>query len=129
MKKRNRTKFINELVPVVIFSTLILGAIVFLIVTNVKINKRRSKMISEINILEEKVKILEEKNKELKEVEVETKSDDYLEKVAREQLDLKKPGEEVVVIQKELTFTEGFGEAGEEKETWWDKIKSIWTRD
>lgn len=94
---------------------------------NWKINKRRSDLLEKISSLEQELQELENKNQELKQKQAEAGTGDYIEKVARDQLELKKPGEEVVVIQKEPASAESSGEA-EENKTWWDKIKSIFIR-
>jgi len=73
---------------------------------------------------------LEQKNKEFEEKISEAGSKEYLEKTARDQLNMKAPGEEVVVITEE----EGNKEEKEveEEKNWlekkWEGIKSIWKR-
>lgn len=121
-KKINPVKSVIFSVFLVLLALLIIGFFVF---TNWKINKRRVELGDRISVLKLEVEILEQRNQELKEKKSETESEDYIEKVAREQLDLKKPGEEVVVVQKE----EEEEKENEEKESWWEKFKSIWTRD
>jgi len=101
-----------------------LALIVFLSITNWKINQRRSELRTMLDQLKAQVQALEEKNKQLKENISYVQSQDYLEQVAREQLDMKKPGEEVVVIQKE----EQESKETKEKKTWWDIIKSWWPK-
>lgn len=106
-------------------SILVVG---FLIVTNLKIKERREELSVRISILKQEVALLEQKNQEVKERISQSESEEYLEEVARDQLSLKAPGEEVVVVKKEPAFSEGFGEAKEEKKSWWDKFKSIWIK-
>ena len=117
-----------------IFFSIFLGValilvISFLFYTNWNINQRRTQFTARIATLKEEIQILEQKNQELKEKMSEAGSKEYLEKVARDQLGLKAPGEEVVVVKKEPASAEGSGEAKEEKKSWWEKIKSIWMRD
>lgn len=123
-KKNKKIKSFKDKIFSVFLIGLVLFIIGFIVVTNWKINKRRGELIDRVSLLKEEVQKLEEKNKELKEKKLDSESEDYLEKVARDQLDLKKPGEEVVVIQKE----EEEKEEEEERKSWWDKFKSIWTK-
>ena len=127
-KKNKKIKSIKGKVFSVFLIALVLFIIGFIVITNWKINKRRNELTDKISLLKQEVQKLEEKNKELKEKKLDSESEDYLEKVARDQLDLKKPGEEVIVVQKEPAFTKSSSELKKEK-SWWDRFKSIWTRD
>lgn len=121
-KKRNTQRNIFFLILLGILVLLVIGFFVF---TNWKINKRRAEFIDRISDLKQEIQVLEEKNKELKEKKAEAETEDYLEKMARDELGLKAPGEEVVVVQKEEEEQE---EVEEKKKTWWEKFKSIWKR-
>jgi len=103
----------------------VLVVIIFIFAANWKINQKRKELTARAEELRVQVAALEQRNKELKENISYVGSEDYLEQVAREQLDMKKPGEEVVVIQKE----EEQEQHPEEKMSWWEKIKSLWSRD
>ena len=93
----------------------ILLVIVFLFFTNWKINQRRAVLTARIAALKEEIAILVQKNEELEKKKSQIEGEEYLEKVARDQLNLKKPGEEVVVVAKEKEKEE---EITEEKKTW-----------
>ena len=108
------------------FGVLFLLVIGFLIVTNSKINQRRTQLTTRITNLKEEIEILEQKNQELKENIFQAGGKEYLEEVARDRLGLKAPKEEVVVITGEKEEEE---EVKEEEKTWWEKFKSIWKRD
>lgn len=108
------------------FGVLFLLVIGFLIVTNSKINQRRTQLTARITNLKEEIEILEQKNQELKENIFQAGGKEYLEEVARDRLGLKAPKEEVVVITGEKEEEE---EVKEEEKTWWEKFKSIWKRD
>ena len=110
----------------ILFKVLFLLVIGFLIVTNLKINQRRAQLTARTASLKEEIEILEQKNQELKENISQAGGEEYLEKVAREQLGLKAPGEEVVVITGERE--EEREEVKEEEGTWWEKFKSIWKK-
>ncbi|MBU2545192.1 septum formation initiator family protein [Patescibacteria group bacterium] len=126
--KNKKYKSIKERIISVILILIVVFFIGFFVVINWKINKRRSVLSEQVLTLEQEVREMEEKNRDLKNKKEETESDEYIEKVAREQLDLKKPGEEVYVVQEEGSAS-AEASADEEKQTWWDKIKSIWMRD
>lgn len=113
-----------------LFLFLLLTILVYLAVTNIKIMARREKLSLIIADLEKEIKMLEKNNEELKAKMSQLGSREYLEKVAREQFNLKAPGEKVVVIYKDNKETEkkeldNFSENKEQKEKWFD-IKKIW---
>ncbi|MBU3934724.1 septum formation initiator family protein [Patescibacteria group bacterium] len=72
---------------------LILG---FLAFWNIKIKQTKDKVNVQLAAIEKEIENLEEKNEELKEGIVYAEDEDYIEKVAREQLNLQKSGESVV---------------------------------
>ena len=123
-KKNKKIKSIKSKAFSVFLIILVLFIIGFIVATNWKINKRRGELTNRISVLKQEVEKLEQKNRDLKEKKSETESQDYLEKVARDQLDLKKLGEEVVVVQKK----EEQKEEQEEEKSWWDKFKNIWKK-
>lgn len=118
----------------IILALLFLGVIVFLVVTNLQIEKRRDKLQAWTESLKKEIQILEEKNEKLKTQISEAGTQDFLERVAREELNLKSPGEEVVVISKEEEKKSNNEEqnsppAQEKKKpwdprAWWEWIKS-----
>lgn len=124
-KNRKRRPSHNILFSIFLAAGFVL-IIGFLVFTNWKISKRRAELLVRIDSLRKEIEILEQKNKELKEDISQAGSQEYLEKVAREQLGLKAPGEEVVVISRE-----GQGEEVREEEkgfwnpaAWWQWLKS-----
>lgn len=94
-KKRNfhQTVFFSTLIGL-----LVLLAIGFLVFSNLRISQKRAELISQIEILTEKIQALKERNQELEAEISQTSEKSYLEKVARDQLGLRQPGEEVVAI-------------------------------
>ena len=125
-KKGSRQEVIFSIFLVAL---IILGA-AFLIFSNLRINKRRQELISQINKLETEIKEKEKQNAELKAGVSQITDQSYLEQEAREKLGLKKPGEEVVSIQKVETETNTNPEVKKETsnpwnpKTWWDWIKN-----
>ena len=123
-KNRNRDKRrkgINQtsLFFSVLISFLILLIIGFLIFTNVNIALRRAELTERAEELRKEIQILEQKNKELRAKIIRAQEPDFLEEKAREELGLKKPGEEVVVI---LPIEEDVEEPVEEEKSFWQKI-------
>jgi len=121
-----KIKELKKHLPSIILLLVIIFFVGFFISTNYKINKRRNDLQDRFSFLKQEVQALEEKNRELREAKLETESDDYIEKVAREKLELKKPGEEVVVIQAEPT--DNLPENQGNDKTWWDKFMNIFKR-
>ena len=124
-KKRKKKSSVKSILGYFIFVVATLFIITFLFMTNWRIYQKRAGLSERVEELRAQVDILGEKNKDLKEESSNIGTPEHLEQVAREQLDMKKPGEEVVVIQKE----EGNQSNQEEEKTWWERIKSLWTRD
>lgn len=126
-KKKKRGKYKDMVFPVfmiIVFVTLI----VVLVTANVKITKKRARLTSQINILKQEIQTLEQRNKDLGAGLSQSGSEEHLEKVAREQLDLKKPGEEVVVIAKEQDQEKEQEEPEEKKNSWNPKYWWEWIR-
>lgn len=82
----------------VFFGFLIITVIGFLTVANFRISQKRSVMSSQIEKLKAEIKEAEEKKLQFEVNLNESLSEDFLEKSAREKLNLKKPGEEVVAV-------------------------------
>ena len=100
-KRKRHNRFSRSTLFTIVVSIVCLGAIIILISANVRISKKRSEYTSKIETLRREIADVEQRTAELKQGVLESGSTDHLEKIAREQLDLKKPGEEVVVITKE----------------------------
>ena len=126
-KKKKRSSW-KSIFFSMFFALLFIFVIGFLFITNWKIKQRRVELTNRIETLKQEVAILEEKNEEIKERISESGKEEYLEEVARDQLSLKAPGEEVLVVEKESSSAEA-SEDKEEEKSWWEKFKSIWMRD
>ena len=123
-KNRNRDKRrkgINQtsLFFSILISFLILLIIGFLIFTNVNIALRRAELTERVEELRKEIQILEQKNQELQTKIVRAGKPDFLEERAREELGLKKPGEEVVLI---LPIEKDVEKSIEEEKTFWQKF-------
>ncbi|MDO8558721.1 MAG: septum formation initiator family protein [bacterium] len=100
------------------FGILILTVVGFLAFSNFRISQRRAILNSQIEQLKAEIKAAEEKNRQLQVQAYESSQEEFLEKEAREKLNLKKPGEEVVaVLPSEEDKTEE-----PQKQSFWDKI-------
>lgn len=98
----------------------IFGVIGFLIFYNWETNQKRAELTERIESLKAEIEFLEEKKQELETLTTESERESYLEEVAREQLNLKKPGEEVVAV---LSPEEEEGkEGGQEEKSFWQRI-------
>jgi cell division protein FtsB len=106
----------------IIFSILIGGLffclIFFLVISNLKINKKRTELFSQIESLKKEIQLLEERNEKLKAGISQSQTEDYWEEKIREQ-GYKKPGEEqVVVLPPEKTESQKI----EEGKNFWQKF-------
>ena len=122
-KRRKKEKTLKSILVSLLFFSLILGLAVFLGLSNMSANKRRADLNNRVSSLKKEIEEFKNKKAELEVSASETGEADYLEKVAREQLNLKKPGEEVVAVlspeqeqkkEEEVKKEEGF----------WQKILS-----
>ena len=75
---------------------LVIAVLVVLVVANVKIYQKRKAFLSQVSSLQRQIKNLQDSNANLKERISNVDNDTYVEKVAREELDLQKEGETVV---------------------------------
>jgi len=92
----------------------------FLVYKDVSIYRKKIRLNEEIAELKEKIEQAKLKNENLKENIAQADSKDYLEKVAREQLDMQKPGETVVAF---ITSQESQKEENaKEKKSWIDWV-------
>jgi len=80
---------------------LILGITGFLIFSAVSINQKRAKITQDIMSLQEQIRDLEQKKENLQANISYQESEEYIEEVAREGLNLKSPGEQGVAFIEE----------------------------
>lgn len=114
-----------------IFSFLLAAFLVFiasfLLISNLRISNEREKIGSNLEYLEKQVDFLRKQNKETEKGLSHAESREVLERVARERLNLKAPGEEVVAIKRPES-SEDESKKEEERsawnpKTWWEWIK------
>ena len=116
-KRRKKKKSLQGIFFSILVIFFVLSITALLVVSNFKIRERRKELISQIETLEKEIQNLEKTNQEMKAGILESQTQDYLEKEAREKLGLKKPGEEVVAIKK-IQSEEEKKEQKEEKSLW-----------
>ena len=81
-------------------AVVLFSAVILLGVADIKVYQKRQKLISQIENLKNKIQDLQNKNDDLKKGIARADDDTYIEKVAREELNLQKPGEKVVSFVK-----------------------------
>jgi cell division protein FtsL len=106
----------------IILGILFFAIVGFLVVSNFRINKKRTELQGQIMGLEDQIKALQEKKAKLQAGISASESESFLEKEAREKLGLKKPGEEVVVV---MPPKETAGGKTQENKGLWQKILEI----
>jgi len=119
-KKRFKNPFVLH--PFIVGLSL-LFIITFLGVSNWKIVQKRGEFNNKIEILRTELQKLEERNKILKEEIRRAQTEETIEEIARNQLNLKKPGERIVGIIKEAKKEEK--KEKQAKKGFWDKFLEI----
>ena len=107
-----------------IFFSVLIGSLIFiivgfLVVSNIKMNRKRALLNIQINQLKEEVRLLEEKKHNFQAQLNPSKQEEYLEKEAREKLNLKKPGEEVVTV---LPAEKNTPHEAKKIKQWWNPL-------
>lgn len=95
---------------------LILILLGFLIISNIKLSKKRAKLENQITKYNKQIQQLKQNQQKL---ETEIKDKQFLEQVARNQLNLQKPGEKVVVVKKEERIQ---SPEPEPQLSWWQRL-------
>jgi len=96
-----RTKKIKKILSSKIFLFIAIFVLIFLLIGLIRETYRKHQLISEINQLKSNVDKLEGDNQQLVDLIDYFKEDSYLEKEARIKLNLRNPGETVVVLSKD----------------------------
>lgn len=115
-KKRKNKKFFFLVLLVVLAGVLL----VFLITLNLKIIQERAKLQRELTNLQRELQKSQAGREELITKMSKAQSGDYLEKIARQDLNLQKEGEKVVAFV--IEEREAEQEKEEEEKSFWQKI-------
>lgn len=97
-KKRFKKKRFQEIISSVGIGLLVLGFLVLLAISNLRILKKRKELKAQIAALKEEIEAQDKRNQMLREGIARVSDKEYLEKVAREKFLLKEKGEEVIVV-------------------------------
>jgi len=95
IKRENSSE--SKFLPIIL-GVLFLAIVGFLIVSNFRMNKKRTELQAKVESLQDQISALEEKKASLQAGISAGESESFLEEEARDRLGLKKPGEEVVVV-------------------------------
>ena len=118
-RRKKDTTFFQSTLPPVLLGLVIFAVIGFLVITNFERNKKRSELNLRIENLKNEIDVLERKRQELSVSISQIPTEEYLEKEARERFNLKKPGEELVVI---LSPEENEEEMVERQKGFWQRF-------
>ncbi|MFH1509857.1 MAG: hypothetical protein ABID67_01785 [Candidatus Nealsonbacteria bacterium] len=118
IKKENN---FQSLFFLTIVGIVFVGAMAFLIISNVRITQKRTELKSQINTLQQEILLLEDLKIRYKEGLVKAEEVAYWEERLREQ-GYKKPGEEAIVV---LPSDESEGEKIDENKSFLDKVKGF----
>ena len=111
--KRENKQSLIFLISLGLALTVIVG---FLVISNFRINQKRTELSGQREYLQRQLQALEEKKDRLQAQISDSIQDDYLETEVRERFNLKKPGEEVVVVLP----PEDQPVQQEEQQQWWN---------
>ena len=106
----------------VILGLVVLSVLSFLAISNWRISQKRSELNLQIEELRKQIQAAEQKNAELSANIGQSQTQDYQEQVAREDLNMKKPGEEVVVVKPQTATTTPAEPAKSFWQKLWEKI-------
>jgi len=114
----------EEIIFQILFSILTLILIGFLIVSNLKINKKRAELAEKIESFKKEIQTLEEKKQKLEAGISETEKESYWEEKIREQGYVKEGENPVVVLQEKEKESEKEEKNFWNPKNWWEWIKS-----
>jgi len=127
-KKSNKKSTRNTIISYILVIVAI-GLVGFLVLENIQENQKRQKLTFQARVLQQKIRELKEKKQFLESTLSESEKQEYIEKQAREKLNLQKSGEKAVAFV--LPTEESTTELPEKKnpwhpKTWWGWAKNIW---
>ncbi len=97
-KKKRKNFSLGEKPFLKIGSVLLALISAYLIFSDINIYQRRRQLESQIQAYEKQIEQVKQRNEKLEQGIAQSGEDSYIEKVAREELDMQKPGEKVVAF-------------------------------
>jgi cell division protein FtsB len=128
IEKRQKRDSKEDKIFKVLFSILTLALIGFLLISNLKINQKRSKLTAESESLKKEIQILEEKKTKLEAGISATEKESYWEEKIRQQGFVREGENPVVVLQPEEIQEEKTTENQKLSEKFFEKIKDFFAR-
>lgn len=130
MIAKNNTKSNNNISKyfiLVVVLVAVLGSVGFLVISNWKMYKKRADLNNMIESYKKQINSLRQENNKMQTNMLQEGNSEYTEKEIRERLDMKKPGENVVVV----VPPKQNGEVQQQKpqnffQNLWNNIKSLW---
>ena len=105
--KKSKKRAAQSIFLLTLLGILAVGVIGFLAISSFKISQKRTKLTNQIESLRNQIQELEQRKIKLEAQISYQKSEEYLEEVARDKLNLKSPGEQgVAFIKEEMEVTE-----------------------
>lgn len=100
---------------------------IVLIATDIKIYLKRKQFQEEVSRYENQIRQLKDRNKKLEEEIANSDNIDYIEKVAREEQNMQKPGEKVVsFVMPEKTRSESTEQYFWDNKNWLGWMSGVW---
>ena len=116
--KKSKKRVTQSIFLLILLGILAVGVIGFLAISSFKISQKRTKLTNQIESLRNQIQELEQRKIKLEAQISYQKSEEYLEEVARDTLNLKSPGEQgIAFIKEEMEETEV-----EEKKSFFEKV-------
>lgn len=97
-KKQNSRSLLLKNLLLKAGAFLVFAIFIILIIANIKIYQRRKSLQAEVLKYEQQIQQLKDRNKAIEEQLENSDNPDYIEKIAREEQDMQKPGESVVAF-------------------------------
>lgn len=119
-KRKKRKNFQDSPFFTFFLFTAIFGVIILLVVSNFRIQNKRTELTKKVQELSQEVYSLESQKEKLQTDMSQSESEAYLEQIAREKFNLQKEGETAVVIKKEKS--EEDEENKTEEKSFWQKL-------
>lgn len=132
IKKQKSDSGLGKNYLIIIFAIIFILAGVFLVYVNIKLHYKKAELMAQIVGYNKEIERIQNNNDNLKDRIKNADNKDYIEKVAREEENMQKPGESVVSFilpgekpkepEKETGIWRGFLGG---MESFWKKVKSI----